>query len=80
MRVARMQPSAQLRVTRADRNANALFNAYFNQQLIGTKPLLYFVVWTESMRIGCKLNVNWMQIDQFSLQTGSNPVQVQTQL
>ena len=60
-----------------DRNTNVLFNVHFNQQLIGARLLPCLVTWMRPMRIGCKLNVNWMRINQFGLQIGSNLVQVQ---
>ena len=59
MRVARMRPNAQLRITCTDRNTNMLFNVHFNHQLIGAKPLLCLVVWTRSMCTECKLNAVW---------------------
>ena len=58
MRIVHMQPNAQLHVIHADRNTNALFGAHFSQQLIDTKLLPCLGVWTRSMCIEYKLDVD----------------------
>ena len=76
MEVVHMQPNTQLCIASVDSNANVLFNALLSA-IDRHKTASLF------QQCGCDqhaLNVNWMQINQFGLQTGSNPVQVQTGL